>query len=225
MSISSNILSLRQQVATACELAKCDPASIQVEVAGKYATADQLQEVVDAGLTLIGENRVQAAQEKVAHVRGATWHMIGHLQSNKVKKAIQLFQMVESIDSVKLAKVFAYELSQVGKTMEVLIEVNVSREINKAGLPDESLYHAMKEIVDLPHVRVVGLMTMPPFTEDAEASRKHFVKLRTLRDKMQRKFDILLPHLSMGTSQDFGVAIEEGATIIRVGRSIFGGIA
>lgn len=189
----------------------------------------------ELGLTDFGENRVQEAVGKIplvaseasAELRSTQyairWHMIGHLQRNKVRHAIPLFDLVHSVDSVRLAREIDKRAGQAGKVMPVLIEINVAGEASKHGFAPQALDEAVRQIADLPHVTIRGLMTVAPIAEDPETVRPFFRRLSRLRDRMADQFsDIDWHHLSMGMTDDFEIAIEEGATLVRIGRAIFG---
>lgn len=183
----------------------------------KTVPPDRITEALAAGITVFGENRVQEAKAKIPQVPGrARWHMIGHLQTNKVRDAVMLFEMIQSVDSVRVAREIEKWADRLGRTMPVLLEVNVAGERSKFGFRPEELPAAMRELESLRRVEVRGLMTVPPFCEDAEKVRPYFRRLRQLRDELG------LAELSMGMSHDYRVAVEEGATMVRIGTAIFG---
>lgn len=221
MITSEVVEQVREKIAAAALRSGRQPGEVTLLVAGKYADAAHLQEVVDAGHVVIGENRVQDTIYKQPLVRGATWHMIGHLQTNKVRKAAELFDMIQTVDSIDLAHKLNVALGPLAKVMPILIEVNIAEEESKHGALSQDLGLLVDAVMRLPQLKLEGLMTMPPFAEHAEENRRYFAALRALRDKMETDFGIKLPQLSMGTSQDFEVAIEEGATMVRLGRSLF----
>ena len=178
---------------------------------------------VDLGLILFGENRVQEARAKIPQCSSrATWHMIGHLQSNKVRPAVELFSMIEGVDSVAIAQEISKRAGQADRTMPVLLEVNVGGEASKSGFQPDLLLAELKDIQALPHIQVQGLMTVPPWKPMPEQVRPFFLKARELKEQCEDLLGEALPHLSMGMSGDFEVAIEEGATIVRVGTALFG---
>jgi len=177
----------------------------------------RVAEALEAGVTVFGESKVQEAKQKIPLVSGrACWHLIGHLQTNKARDAVALFELIHSVDSVKLAVELNKWAERAGKAQPILLEVNVSGEAGKFGLPPAELTGALDAINKLPRLEVRGLMTVPPFTEELEKARPHFRRLRELRDTLG------LRELSMGMSHDFEIATEEGATIVRIGTAIFG---
>jgi len=190
-------------------------------------TKSQPPEVVAAaaqlGLNLFGENKVQEARAKIPLCPGRLrWHFIGHLQSNKCRDAVELFEMIQSVDSLPLAREIAKRAEQAGKTMPVLLEVNVAGEASKFGYQPERLLAELKQINALPRIEIRGLMTVPPYAADPEKARPHFQRLRELKERAEQVLGAPLPHLSMGMSGDFEVAIEEGATIVRIGTALLG---
>ena len=189
----------------------------------KYHAAERVGEAHAAGQTLFGENRVQEAATKIPQCSNSChWHLIGHLQSNKVKLAVSLFETIHSVDSLKLLDRINSEAGEQGRTIEVLLQVNVSGEASKFGLKPEELGPILQEATRFMNVDVVGLMTIPPAADDIEKTRVHFVALRELRDRLAEESGFPLLELSMGMSHDFSVAVEEGATYIRIGTDIFG---
>lgn len=221
--ISENILHIHDRIRRAARKAGRDPGEITLIAVTKMVEAKKVKEAVSAGLRVFGENYVQEAQEKIAKVKDKKikWHFIGHLQKNKAKLAAELFDMIQSIDSVELAK----ELNKrAARQLDILIEVNISREKTKGGVtPDEAVKLA-KAVSGMTNLRLRGLMAIPPFFEDAEMSRPYFAMLRRLAERINKeKFPgVFLRDLSMGMSNDFEVAIEEGATMVRIGTAIFG---
>jgi len=224
--ISDNLAQIRSNITAAAAKAGRDASSIKLVAVSKFVPADRIQEALRCGQTLFGENYLQEAEEKIPLVGAdAKWHFIGHLQSNKAKLAAALFDMVETVDRLKIAKALDTHAKQLGKTLSILIQVNIGRELQKSGvLPEETkdLLLAIRKETDLP---VLGLMTMPPFFDAPEKSRPYFRELRLLANQLagQHLFsDNSRVELSMGMSGDYQVAIEEGATIVRVGTAIFG---
>jgi len=229
MSIASNIATLNDRIAHAARRAGRDPSNVALMAVTKTFPAALILEAYDAGQRLFGENRVQEFAEKVgglAELRDAEFHMIGHLQSNKASKAAEIFHAVDSVDSVKLAGRLNTAAEELGKTLDVLIEINVGGEAAKSGIaPDSSDLEIMLGAGFLwPNLRIRGLMTVPPFAENPEGARPYFRQLRTLRDRLASRNlpSVDLNVLSMGMSNDFEVAIEEGATCVRLGTAIFG---
>jgi pyridoxal phosphate enzyme (YggS family) len=201
------------------------PEGVHLVGAAKTKTPEEILEAVEAGLEIIGENYVQEA-EKAFQVVGnrAEWHMIGHLQSNKAKKAVRVFDMIETVDSMKLAKEIDKCCGKIGRRMQVLIEINSGEEAQKAGvLPDEAIA-LIKEMSALEHIKIMGLMTMGPFTGDPEEARPYFVKTREIFQKLKEMNlpNVEMRYLSMGMSNSYKVALEEGANMVRIGTKIFG---
>ena len=229
MTIAGNIAALRERIASAADRAGRNPNEITLMAVSKTHPPELIREAYDAGLRVFGENRVQEFSEKaaaLADLKDAKWHLIGHLQSNKAAKAAELFHAVDSVDSVKLAEKLNSTAQELGKTVEVLIEINVGGEVAKSGLSPNSpeLEDILTAAPRLDHLEFCGLMTIPPFTENPEHARPYFRQLRELRDDIaSRKLSTIRPDvLSMGMSHDFEVAIEEGSTCVRVGTAIFG---
>lgn len=189
----------------------------------KTQPPERIAEAVGAGQTLFGENKVQEARAKIPLLPGhLRWHCIGHLQKNKIRHALPLFEMIESVDALALARDIDRIASEIGSRPRVLLEVNVSGEGSKYGFSPDQLDSSFEELLALPRLQIEGLMTIPPLAPEAEESRRHFVTLRELRDRLEQDFKLRLPTLSMGMSNDYEVAVEEGATIVRVGSAIFG---
>lgn len=215
--VKENLENVKRRIKLAAEKAGRDPISIKLLAVTKEAEFDQIKEAIEAGISDVGENRVKDAvnKKKLFDSHVLTWHMIGHLQSNKVKDAVKTFSLIHSVDSLKLACVVNTEAGKEGKTQDILLEVNVSGEGSKFGIKPEALSELVGEVRRLKHVNLLGLMTMAPFCEDPEKARPYFKKLKELSDKHGLK------EISMGMTQDFEVAIEEGATIVRIGSAIF----
>jgi pyridoxal phosphate enzyme (YggS family) len=193
--------------------------------AAKTRTPEEIDEAVAAGLQIIGENYVQEAERALQVVGNrVNWHMIGHLQRNKAKKAVRVFDMIETVDSMKLAREIDKCCGKIGKIMPVLIEINSGEETQKAGvLPDEAI-DLIKEMSSLEHIKVMGLMTMGPFTGDPEEARPFFVKTKEIFQKLKEMNlpNVEMRYLSMGMSNSYKVALEEGANMVRIGTKIFG---
>ena len=215
--IKENLEDVKRRIRLAAEKVGRDPISIKLLVVTKEAEFDQIKEAIEFGISDVGENRVKDAinKKKLFDSHILTWHMIGHLQSNKVKDAVKTFSLIHSVDSLKLAYVIDAEAGKEGKTQDILLELNVSGEESKFGIKPETLSEFVKEVKCLKHVNLLGLMTMAPLCEDQEKARPYFKKLKELSDKHSFK------EISMGMTQDFEVAIEEGATIVRIGSAIF----
>jgi len=214
---------VRRRVEDACARSGRVPDEVTLVAVAKKFGPDHVREAADNGIGVIGENRVQEAREKIPLCPGdLQWHMIGHLQRNKVRPAVGLFHMIESVDSTRLLESIDAACGDEGKTLPLCLEVNVSGERSKFGCPPDEVPEMLGKASGLMNVDVVGLMTMPPFTKEAEDSRQFFRRLRELRDEWQERTGVELRELSMGMSQDFGVAVEEGATLIRLGTALFG---
>jgi pyridoxal phosphate enzyme (YggS family) len=221
--ISRNIRAVYGQIADACEAYDRDADDITVVAVSKLHSAAALKTAVAAGIHNIGESRIQEAEPKLTEVGHiATFHMVGHLQTNKVKKAVQLFDVIQSVDSLKIAQEISRQAGLVDRTIECLIEVNCSGEAQKYGVAPEECVELVQRVSDLPHIDLTGLMTIGPFVDDEEQIRSAFAACRELfkrgQDAVGREFDVL----SMGMSDDFALAIAEGSTMVRIGTSIFG---
>ena len=217
MDIERNLRELESRIARAAERAGRSPADITIVAVTKEVEVEAIEAAIKAGIGHIGENRVQEAKTKMERLstleRQPMWHMVGHLQTNKVKTAAQIFDIIHSIDSLRLAEAVSQRAQDI---MPVLLQVNVSGEATKSGFSLAELSQAAEEIARLPRLEVKGLMTIAPLVADAEEVRPIFRRLRQLRDELG------LEHLSMGMTDDFEVAVEEGATMVRIGRAIFG---
>ena len=201
------------------------PAGVQLVAAAKTRTVAEILKAIQAGLTIIGHNYVQEADTAFEAIGPkAKWHMIGHLQSNKAKKAVRIFDMIETVDSLKLAKAIDKACRNINKTMPVLIEINSGEETQKTGVIPSDAVSLVKEISELENVRIVGLMTMGPFSGDPEDARPYFQKTRRLFEDIEQANlpGIEMKYLSMGMSNSYRVAIEEGANLVRIGTRIFG---
>jgi hypothetical protein len=229
MTIANNLAAIRERIANAARRAGRDPADVALMAVTKTQPAGRIVEAYAAGQRLFGENRVQEFAEKfgaLAELHDAEFHMIGHLQSNKVTKAAEIFHGLDSLDSAKLAERLNAAAERAGKTLGVLIEINSGGEAVKSGVAPDSaeLEQILAAAADWPHLRIRGLMTVPPFTDDPEGARPYFRQLRELRERLAgRRLPVVsLGVLSMGMSHDFEVAIEEGSTCVRIGTAIFG---
>jgi hypothetical protein len=222
-SISENLEAVHASIAEAAARCGRSAAEVLLVAVSKTHAPEALQEAVAAGQTVFGENRVQEARAKAPLVSGrARWHLVGHLQSNKIRHALPLFERIHSIDSLALAQEVNRIAGEMGLFPKVLLEVNVAGEGSKFGFSPERLRSEMEAILTLDRLALDGVMAIPPFAPEAEASRRYFAALRECRDQISSEFRVPLPELSMGMSGDFAVAIEEGATIVRVGTAIFG---
>jgi len=229
MSVSENIVRVRERIQAAATRSGRDPAIITLMAVSKTFPADSIRDAYQAGIRHFGENRVQEFAGKVGDLGDlgeARWHLIGHLQSNKATKASELFHAVDSVDSLKLAEKLNEAVNKTNKRLAVLFEINVGGEEAKSGVAPGSpeLDHLLSAARHLEHVQVKGLMTIPPFFDNPEATRLYFRKLRALRDQIAARNlpGVEMATLSMGMSHDFEVAIEEGSTCVRVGTAIFG---
>lgn len=223
MALAENLASIRQRIAAACDRAGRDSAGVTLLAVSKGMPPQVVREAADAGLTLFGENKVQEAKAKIPLCPDrARWHLIGHLQSNKCRDAVHLFEMIHSVDSVPLAEELQKWADREAKSIPVLLEVNLAGESAKFGFRPDAVLPALPQINSLSRVEIHGLMTLGPWTPDAEKVRPIFRQLRELKNRCEQALSAPLPHLSMGMSGDFEVAIEEGATIVRLGTSLFG---
>lgn len=220
-----NLERLHERIARAAERARRHADEITLVAVSKTFSADAIRAAYHAGLRSFGENRVQefeAKQPKIADLTGATWHLIGHLQSNKARRAAHLFHHVDSTDSLALAQKLDSAAAAESKRLPVLIEVHLGGEETKSGVAEGDLGALAEGIEKLPHLELRGLLAIPPYCDDPEGARPYFRKLRELRDVIGQRLGRALPALSMGMSHDFEVAIEEGATEIRIGTALFG---
>jgi pyridoxal phosphate enzyme (YggS family) len=223
-SITGNLARVRERIARAAERAGRRANEITLIAVSKTFPAEAIRAAYDAGLREFGENRVQEFEAKHANLTDldVTWHLIGHLQSNKAKRAAQLFDRVDSVDSLALAQKLELAADDHEKHLRVLIEVHLGAETTKSGVAETDLPALAEGISALAHLDLHGLLAIPPYSDDRERARPYFRKLRELRDQLNLRVGISLPTLSMGMSHDFEIAIEEGATEIRVGTALFG---
>jgi len=221
--VAENLSRVREQIAEAAAKSGRSADDVELVTITKTHPAEKVREAIEAGQTLFGESRVQEARAKIPELpSNIHWHFVGHLQKNKIRHALPLFEMIHSLDSLTLAQEVNRIADEEGLHGRVLFEVNVAGEGSKFGFAPDKLREQMEELLALPRLTIVGLMTIPPMAEEAEASRKYFVQLRQLRDRLQTEFRVDLAQLSMGMTQDFPIAVEEGATLVRVGTAIFG---
>jgi pyridoxal phosphate enzyme (YggS family) len=221
--VAGNLESVRARIAEAAKKAGRALEGIELVAISKTHEAEKVRAAFDAGQQLFGESRVQEARAKIPLLPSAArWHFVGRLQRNKVRHALPLFELFHSVDSLELARDLDRIADEEGLRPRVLLEVNVAGEGSKIGFAPETLRTQMDTLLELPRLTIEGLMTIPPLAPEAEASRRYFAALRDLRDQFAAQFKISLPHLSMGMTGDFVVAIEEGATLVRVGTAIFG---
>jgi pyridoxal phosphate enzyme (YggS family) len=231
--IKENLLDVMERIGNAARKIGRDPNEIKLVAVSKTVEVARIMEAIEAGISILGENYVQEAQKKIEEIgrpacterfgegRPVSWHFIGHLQSNKAKYAIRLFDMIHSLDSVPLAEELNRRAEQADRVMKVMIEVNLSKEATKFGTDEEVVVNLAKRVQNLNHLSLEGLMTMPPYFDSPEMSRPYYIALRALKEKMVNE-GIPMKDLSMGMSNDFEIAVEEGATYVRVGTAIFG---
>ncbi len=214
---------VRERMADAARKSGRTAEQIELVAVSKTHAAEKVQEAIEAGQLLFGESRVQEARAKIPLLPSRLrWHFIGHLQKNKIRHALPLFELFHGIDSLALAQEMERIAEEEGMRPRVLLEVNVAGEASKHGFSPEALRRDLEAALSLGRLTIEGLMTLPPLAPEAEASRQYFIALRKLRDQLEAEFDVRLPQLSMGMSGDFPIAIEEGATLVRVGTAIFG---
>jgi PLP dependent protein len=222
-SIADNLDRVREKIATAAAKSGRSANDIELVAISKTHPADKVREAVEAGQTLFGESRVQEARAKIPELpSNLRWHFVGHLQKNKVRQALPLFEMIHSVDSLVLAQDINRIAEEEGLYPRALIEVNVAGEGSKFGFPAGKLREQMEELLGSSRLLIEGLMCIPPIGDEAESSRRYFVELRELRDSLEKEFRVQLPRLSMGMTNDYAIAVEEGATLVRVGTAIFG---
>ena len=229
-SINARVAAVQQRIAAACARAGRNAAEITLVAVSKTVEAARIRAAIAAGVRVLGENRVQEAQDKLAELRALSdeqqvqWHLIGHLQSNKARRAVELFDVVHSVDSLKLAEKLDQVANELNKRLPIFIEVNLGGEDSKAGLAVADVLPLCEAVSRLAHLELKGLMAVPPFLEESEAVRPYFRRLRQLRDEALKAGIVgaQFGELSMGMSNDFEVAIEEGASFVRVGTALFG---
>jgi pyridoxal phosphate enzyme (YggS family) len=225
--VARNVLSIRERIAKAAERCGRSPDEITLLAVSKTFPAEFLVRAAEAGIRCFGENRVQEAETKIPQLRnidGLQWHLIGHLQTNKARRAAELFDVIHSVDSVKLAAKLNQASTEAGKILSVLLQIDLGDEETKFGAEPRQIHELVEAINGFPGLRLNGLMTIPPFWDNPEDVRPYFARLRQLRDKMEMEQPgcLGLNHLSMGMSHDFEQAVQEGATILRIGTAIFG---
>lgn len=222
--LSERLAVVRAEIAQSATRAGRDPAEVTLVAVSKTHPPESVAEAMEAGQAVFGESRVQEARAKIPLVSGrARWHFIGHLQRNKIRHALGLgFELFHGIDSLDTARDLNRIAAEAGAFPKLLLEINVAGESSKFGFAPAKLPEQIEELLSFDRLQIEGLMTIAPLAPDAEASRPHFIRLRELRDRWQTEFRVPLPQLSMGMSGDYAVAIEEGATLVRVGTAIFG---
>ena len=222
-SIAYNLERVRAQIAQAAAKSGRSVEDVDLVAISKTHDAEKVREAIEAGQTLFGESRVQEARVKIPDLpSSAHWHFVGHLQKNKIRHALPLFELIHSIDSLALAEDINRIAEEEGLHPRVLLEVNVAGEGSKFGFAPDDLRGQMEALMALARLSIEGLMCIPPLAVESEDSRKFFVQVRELRDSLEREFSVKLPQLSMGMTQDFPIGVEEGATLVRVGTAIFG---
>jgi len=221
--IAENLERVRKQIVAASKKSGRNVDDLELVAISKTHDAVKVREAIEAEQSLFGESRVQEARVKIPELpSNLRWHFVGHLQKNKIRHALPLFELIHSVDSLALAQDINRIAEEDGLHPRVLLEVNVAGEGSKFGFTPEKLREDLENLLALPRLSILGLMTIPPIADEAEASRKYFVELRELRDRLQTEFHVDLAQLSMGMTQDFAIAVEEGATLVRVGTAIFG---
>ena len=225
--IAANLRAVRERIARAASLGGRGEGSVTLVAVSKTHPAERVREALEAGQLAFGENKVQEGEGKIAALEslraaGLRWHLVGHLQSNKARKAVSLFDVIHSLDGLDLARKLAAAAAEAGKVQDVLVQADLAGEVTKHGLGERALLPALETLRGLATLRVQGLMILPPFEDDPEKTRPYFRRLRELRDRAASEGLLAGSELSMGMSHDFEVAIEEGATIVRVGTAIFG---
>jgi pyridoxal phosphate enzyme (YggS family) len=214
---------VRERIGQACHRAGRDPATVRLVAVSKTFPARRVRELLGRGQRLFGENRVQEALAKIPEVGpGATWHLVGTLQRNKARHAVGAFELIHGVDSLKLAAELDRRAAAAGLRQAILVQLNLAGEATKSGVSGDEMGPLLEGVAEMGHLDLRGLMTIPPPVERAEASRVWFARLRELRDGAEARLGRPLPELSMGMTDDFEVAVEEGATLVRVGRAIFG---
>jgi pyridoxal phosphate enzyme (YggS family) len=223
MDLETNLSIIQRQIATACENAQRDPSEVTLLAVSKGHKIDRVHEASELGLTCFGENKIQEAKLKIPQgPRNAEWHFIGHLQTNKARDAVRLFHMIHGVDSFHLAEALQESCEKQARTARILLEVNVSGEASKHGFSPAEVLEQIENLNDLDRLEIHGFMTMAPWTPEPEKTRPVFRQLNNLRKECEDIMGVPFPVLSMGMSNDFEIAIEEGSTMVRIGTSLFG---
>ncbi|MFH1257885.1 MAG: YggS family pyridoxal phosphate-dependent enzyme [Candidatus Micrarchaeota archaeon] len=222
--ITENYRIVLGKIGDACIKSGRKPASIRLIAVSKMQPIERIIEASNLGISDFGENRIQEAQQKIGRLRNfkLTWHLVGRLQANKVKKAVSLFDVIHSVSSLEVAEKINDEAGKLDKHQKILLQVNISGEPTKGGFTEQGLATAFPKLLQLPHITLLGLMTIAPLADNPELSRPIFKKMCKLRNDLEKTHSVSLPELSMGMSQDFEVAIEEGSTMVRIGTALFG---
>ncbi|MFH0971516.1 MAG: YggS family pyridoxal phosphate-dependent enzyme [Candidatus Micrarchaeota archaeon] len=223
--LSESVSKIKGEIRAACKKANRQAGTVRLIAVSKNQQIASIIAAHNSGISDFGENRVQEAKEKIRALANEkiTWHFVGRLQNNKARKAAQLFELIHSIGSFEMAETINQEAAKIQKKQKILLQVNISGEKTKSGFSESELLQIFPQLLRLPHVSIRGLMTIAPITENPENSREIFRKLSLLRGKLEQIHSVSLPELSMGMSQDYRVAVEEGATMVRVGAALFGG--
>ncbi len=220
------MLSIRKRIEEAAKACGRDPESVRLIAVSKTIGTIHVREAIEAGVTILGENYVQEARSKISDLSAypVSWHFVGHLQSNKAKYAVRLFDLIHSVDSIKLARELNKQAKKINKIQDVLIQVNIGAESAKSGASAQDTNRLLQDVSNLDNLALKGFMTMPPFFNNPEKVRPFFAALRELRDHLEQQHltNVTLNELSMGMTGDFEAAIEEGATLVRIGTAIFG---
>jgi pyridoxal phosphate enzyme (YggS family) len=225
MNIGKRLKNIKDRINESAVRCGRDPKSVRLVAVSKTVPASRVKEAIDAGVDILGENYVQETRSKFNELAAypISWHFIGHLQTNKAKYAVRLFDLIHSVDSLKLARELDKQAKKVNKVQDILIQINIGKEASKSGADAENALNLVKDVSSLENISVKGLMIMPPFFNNPEKERPYFSGLRNLRDHIRQTLKgVDLYELSMGLSNDFEVAIEEGATFVRIGTAIFG---
>ncbi len=222
-SIAENLDCVREQIAKAATKSGRSVDDVELVAITKTHSAEKVREAIEAGQILFGESRVQEARAKIPELpSNVRWHFVGHLQKNKVRQALPFFEMVHSVDSLSLAQDINRIAEEEGLYPRVLLEMNVAGEGSKFGFAPDHLREHVEALLRLPRLSIEGLMCIPPIAAESEDSRKFFIEVRELRDSLEKEFNMKLPQLSMGMTNDYTIAVQEGATLVRVGTAIFG---
>ena len=225
ISIQERLEEVGRRIKAAAIRAGRSPEAVDLVAVSKTVDLPRIREGIAAGIRILGENRVQEAEEKISELgRSVSWHLVGHLQTNKAKLAVSLFDLIHSLDSLRLAEALERQAIMQGKAVPVLVEVNLAQEESKSGVMPEDVIPLLRSCSSMSHLHVMGLMAVPPFLEEVEEVRPYFRRLRELAGKISalQIERVEMRHLSMGMSHDFEIAIEEGATLVRIGTAIFG---
>ncbi len=224
--IKENLETINKEISHSAEKAKRKPEDITIIGVSKRHSVETIQNGIKAGIKTFGENYINEAVSKIDHINNPdlSWHFIGHLQSNKAKFAVKYFDLIHTVDTIKLATGINKQANKINKIQDILIQINISEEESKSGITSDEACLLAEKISSLEHVRLKGIMGMPPFSPDPEDAREYFIKLKKIKDYIDNQNipSVTMKHLSMGMSQDFNVAVEEGSTMVRIGTKLFG---